>query len=115
VAVPYTLHVKVYVFLNHQFLMNQPDPPLTTRRTVSPKHVLSSEILSVTSTMRKNSRWAASTHFINTGTPALGTDLGLRITTPSSRTQRNTRESREADLMAGFYELKRIVRDVDGA
>ncbi|KAF5372839.1 hypothetical protein D9758_001701 [Tetrapyrgos nigripes] len=93
--------------------MNEPNPPLTTRRTVSPKHVLSSEILSVTSTMRKNSRWAASTHFINTGTLALGTDLGLRITTPTPRSQRNGRENREADLMAGFYELKRIVRDVD--
>ncbi|THV07859.1 Sec7-domain-containing protein [Dendrothele bispora CBS 962.96] len=93
--------------------MNQPSLSNATRRTISPKHVLSSEILSVTSTMRKNSRWAASTHFINTGGSALGTNMGLRITNSAPQSRRNGRENREADLMAGFYELKRIIRDVD--
>ncbi|KAK7440220.1 GDP/GTP exchange factor for ARF [Stygiomarasmius scandens] len=93
--------------------MKHSNPSNTTRQTVSPKHVLSSEILSVTSTMRKNSRWAASTHFINTGNSALGTNMGLRMTSPSSRPRGTGKESREADLMAGFYELKRIIRDID--
>ncbi|TRM59389.1 hypothetical protein BD626DRAFT_550235 [Schizophyllum amplum] len=47
------------------------------------KHVLLSEILSVTSVMRKNSRWAASTHFFNARDASLGTNLGLRIASPT--------------------------------
>ncbi|KAJ6500445.1 hypothetical protein C8R45DRAFT_896478 [Mycena sanguinolenta] len=79
-------------------------------RTVSLKHVLYSEILSVTSAMRKNSRWASATHFMNARDSALGSNLGLRV---SSNSQGARRVSREADLMLGFEELKRAVRDVE--
>lgn len=84
-----------------------------TRRTVSHKHVLYSEILSVTSIMRKNSRWASATYFMNARDSALGGNLGLRISSPSHQSQLSGRGSREADLMSGFQELKRIVRDVE--
>ncbi|KAJ7261394.1 hypothetical protein B0H12DRAFT_1106609, partial [Mycena haematopus] len=84
--------------------------PTATRRTVSHKHVLYSEILSVTSAMRKNSRWASATHFMNARDSALGTNLGLRV---SSSSQGARRVSREADLMLGFEELKRAVRDTE--
>ncbi|KAF8184945.1 Sec7-domain-containing protein [Mycena galopus ATCC 62051] len=81
-----------------------------TRRTVSQKHVLYSEILSVTSAMRKNSRWASATHFMNARGSALGSNLGLRV---SNSSQAARRVSREADLMLGFEELKRAVRDIE--
>jgi brefeldin A-resistance guanine nucleotide exchange factor 1 len=84
----------------------------SSRRTVSQKHVLYSEILSVTSAMRKNSRWASATHFVNTkDSSALGSNLGLRV---SNSSQGARRISREADLMLGFEELKRAVRDIEG-
>ncbi|KAJ7093181.1 hypothetical protein C8R44DRAFT_835540 [Mycena epipterygia] len=86
------------------------DPTTDARRTVSPKHVLYSEILSVTSVMRKNSRWASSTHFMNARDSALGSNLGLRL---SNSSQSARRVSREADLMLGFEELKRAVRDIE--
>ncbi|KAJ7929284.1 Sec7-like domain is implicated in guanine nucleotide exchange function [Mycena leptocephala] len=83
----------------------------SSRRTVSQKHVLYSEILSVTSAMRKNSRWASATHFVNTkDSSALGSNLGLRV---SNSSQGARRISREADLMLGFEELKRAVRDIE--
>lgn len=83
--------------------------------SVSQKHVLYSEILSVTSAMRKNSRWASSTHTLNARDSALARNLGLRRSSPTFNSQASARGSREADLMAGFQELKRTVRDVDGA
>lgn len=85
-----------------------------TRRTVSFKHVLYSEILSVTTAMRKNSRWASSTHFVRSKDSTLGSKLGLRISTSSYASQTFGRGNREAELMGGFQELKRVVRDVDG-
>ncbi|KAL1746973.1 hypothetical protein HDZ31DRAFT_32906 [Schizophyllum fasciatum] len=59
--------------------------PLTSfpPSAVPHKHVLLSEILSVTSVMRKNSRWATSTHFFNARDTSLGTTLGLRIASPT--------------------------------
>ncbi|KAJ7197212.1 hypothetical protein GGX14DRAFT_471834 [Mycena pura] len=80
------------------------------RRTVSMKHVLYSEILSVTSAMRKNSRWASATHFMYARDSGLGSDLGLRVSSSSQSSRR--RVSKEADLMLGFEELKRAVQDV---
>jgi hypothetical protein len=91
------------------FLTMTADP--NPRRTVSQKHVLYSEILSVTSAMRKNSRWASATHFMVARDSALGSDLGLRV---SNSSQAARRVSREADLMLGFEELKRAVRDIEG-
>ncbi|KAJ6547119.1 Sec7-domain-containing protein [Mycena capillaripes] len=90
--------------------MASSDLSTNARRTVSRKHVLYSEILSVTSAMRKNSRWASATHFMNAKDSALGSNLGLRV---SNSSQASRRVSREADLMLGFEELKRAVRDIE--
>ncbi|KAG6832717.1 hypothetical protein H0H92_012289 [Tricholoma furcatifolium] len=84
-----------------------------TRRINSFKHVLYSEILSVTTAMRKNSRWASSTHFVSSKDSALGSNLGLRISTSNQAAQSSGRGNREAALMGGFQELKRLLRDVD--
>ncbi|KAJ4501838.1 hypothetical protein C8R41DRAFT_873085 [Lentinula lateritia] len=93
--------------------MNLPTTTTRPRQNVSQKHILYSEILSVTSAMRKNSRWASSTNFMTSNqTSALGSNLGLRISSPSFNARSNTRGNREAELMAGFQELKRAVRDV---
>ncbi|KAJ7445765.1 hypothetical protein B0H11DRAFT_2162552 [Mycena galericulata] len=90
--------------------MASSESSITPRRTVSHKHVLYSQILSVTSAMRKNSRWASATHFTNARDSALGSNLGLRV---SNNSQSARRVSREADLMLGFEDLKRAVRDVE--
>ena len=82
-------------------------------KSVSHKHVLSSEILAVTSAMRKNSRWASSTHFVNARDSALATNLGLRVSAPSYH-HSSERGTAESDLMSGFQELKRFIRDVAG-
>ncbi|KAL0063281.1 GDP/GTP exchange factor for ARF [Marasmius tenuissimus] len=93
--------------------LNTPDPLHTTRQTVSKKHVLLSEILSVTSVMRKNSRWASSTYFMNTRGSALGSNLGLRISSQSLDSDNGRRPSSEHELMAAFHDLKRDLRDIE--
>ncbi|KAF8810722.1 Sec7 domain-containing protein [Phlegmacium glaucopus] len=78
------------------------------------KHVLLSEILVVTAVMRKNSRWASSTLVTAVrDTPALGTNMGLRISSPAYHTRLPGRGTREVELMAGFIELKRAVKDME--
>lgn len=104
----------VDVFLTLYALMASTESVRTTRNAVSHKHVLYSEILSVTSVMRKNSRWASSTHFMSAKDSALGSNLGLRISTSSYATQSSGRGSRESELMGAFQELKRAVRDIEG-
>ncbi|KAI6110037.1 hypothetical protein F5141DRAFT_822489 [Pisolithus sp. B1] len=79
---------------------------------IEKKHVLLSEILAVTSTMRKNSRWAAAAHTLVARDSALAKDLGLRRGSLAVESQRPGRFSQEADLMGGFQELKRAIRDV---
>jgi golgi-specific brefeldin A-resistance guanine nucleotide exchange factor 1 len=65
--------------------------------------------------MRKNSRWASTTHFMNQRDSALGSNMGLRISSPSSGAlQPVERGTRALDLMAGFQDLKRMIRDIDG-
>ncbi|KAF5358079.1 hypothetical protein D9756_001747 [Leucocoprinus leucothites] len=94
--------------------------PLNTQskagRNSSIKHVLYSEILSVTSAMRKNSRWAAPTLYMGArDTAALGSNLGLRISSPAhANIKVSARGSREAELMGNFQELKRTVKDISG-
>jgi brefeldin A-resistance guanine nucleotide exchange factor 1 len=83
-------------------------------QNVSKKHILYAEILAVTSVMRKNSRWASSTHFVNVRDSALASNLGLRRSNPGTNFQAHGRGSRESDLMAGFQELKRATRDIEG-
>ncbi|KAH7914680.1 hypothetical protein BJ138DRAFT_1056469 [Hygrophoropsis aurantiaca] len=80
---------------------------------VSQKHLLLSEILAVTSVMRKNSRWALSVHTLNARDSALAKDLGLRRSSPQRESHRSGRVTQEADLMAGFHELKRTIRDAE--
>ncbi|KAF5365564.1 hypothetical protein D9757_010895 [Collybiopsis confluens] len=76
------------------------------------KYVLYSEILLVTSAMRKNSRWASSTNFMTSNWPSsLGSNLGLRISSPLSNSRPNSTGNREADLMFGLQELRKSVRN----
>ena len=83
--------------------------------SVSLKHIILSEILSVTSVMRKNSRWAMSTHpFSNTGDSALASSLGLRRTRQYPAPYISERGSNEQELMRGFQELRRLIKDVEG-
>ncbi|KAH9829176.1 uncharacterized protein C8Q71DRAFT_825150 [Rhodofomes roseus] len=80
---------------------------------VSTKHLVLSEILAVTSVMRKNSRWALSTHSFSTRESALASSLGLRRIRQESANQSMKRGSTEQDLMAGFQDLKRLLKDVE--
>ncbi|KIK98831.1 hypothetical protein PAXRUDRAFT_823441 [Paxillus rubicundulus Ve08.2h10] len=80
---------------------------------IAQKHVLLSEILSVTSVMRKNSRWASAAHTLNARDSALARDLGLRRGSSGEKNQRSRKLSQEANLMAGFQELKRTIRGVE--
>ncbi|GLB35139.1 putative guanine nucleotide exchange [Lyophyllum shimeji] len=63
--------------------------------------------------MRKNSRWASSTHFAGARNSTLGSNLGLRISTSPHAAQTSGRGNREAELIGGFQELKRAVRDIE--
>ncbi|KAH9931014.1 Sec7-domain-containing protein [Fomitopsis serialis] len=80
---------------------------------VSTKHVVLSEILAVTSVMRKNSRWALSTRSFTTRESALASSLGLRRVRQDSASQSTKRGGTEQELMAGFQDLKRLLKDVE--
>ncbi|KAF5392909.1 hypothetical protein D9757_001066 [Collybiopsis confluens] len=76
------------------------------------KYVLYSEVLLVTSAVRENSQWASSTNFITSNWPSsLGSNLGLRISSPSSNSRPNSTGNREADLMFGLQGLRKSVRN----
>ncbi|EJF65717.1 Sec7-domain-containing protein [Dichomitus squalens LYAD-421 SS1] len=81
--------------------------------SVSPKHILLSEILSVTSVMRKNSRWALSTPSYTLRDSTLASSLGLRVSKSSPNTHASGHGSTEQELMAGFQDLKRLVKDIE--
>ncbi|KZT26496.1 Sec7-domain-containing protein [Neolentinus lepideus HHB14362 ss-1] len=81
--------------------------------TISKKHILEAEILSVTTAMRKNSRWASSTNTVNARDSTLASTLGLRIPTATPTHSIFERGSRERELMANFQELRREVKDTD--
>ncbi len=90
-------------------------PPVHPPNSALLKHVLLSEILAVTSTMRKNSRWASATPVMTVrDSPALGMNMGLRISSPAHQTRLSGRGNKEAELMAGFLELKRAVTHMQG-
>lgn len=75
-------------------------------------HLVYSEILSVTSAMRKNSRWATPTaYYPATARASLASSMGLRYVEDSSS---RTSGKRDFDLMVGFEELKRDVRAAAG-
>ncbi|KZT74208.1 Sec7-domain-containing protein [Daedalea quercina L-15889] len=84
-----------------------------TYNALSTKHVILSEILAVTSVMRKNSRWALSTHSFSTRESALASSLGLRRIRQDSSNQSSKRGSSEQELMAGFQDLRRLLKDVE--
>ncbi|KAG8901826.1 GDP/GTP exchange factor for ARF [Tulasnella sp. 403] len=87
--------------------------PVQLRLSVTPTHLLYSEILSVTSAMRKNSRWASSQPGPAKGTN-LATSMGLRAPVTGHDTPgRVSHDKQESSLMGGFDELKRTIRDVD--
>lgn len=76
------------------------------------KYVIQAEILSVTSTMRKNSRWLNSTVVI--GHPReIASNLGLRIASPAPM-RASGRGGKEAELMANFVELQRTIHELHG-
>jgi len=80
---------------------------------VSPKHTLYSEILAVTSAMRKNSRWASSHYSLSARDSALASSLGLRRPSTIDPSTGQTGNS-ERDLMLNFQELKREINTVAG-
>ncbi|KAF8630385.1 hypothetical protein AX15_002943 [Amanita polypyramis BW_CC] len=64
--------------------------------------------------MRRNSRWASSVHVVSARNPTnLGSNLGLRISAPAASAPHSRRGNREAELMAGFQELKRTIQSVE--
>ncbi|KAG8986904.1 GDP/GTP exchange factor for ARF, partial [Tulasnella sp. 427] len=83
------------------------------RMAISPSHLVWSEILSVTSAMRKNSRWASS----QPGPPRatnLATSMGLRTPAGSGENAgRQGHDRQEAGLMSGFDELKRSINNAN--
>jgi hypothetical protein len=83
--------------------------------SVSLKHILLSEVLSVTSVMRKNSRWAMSTNTYGSfSDSALASSFGLRRTRQYPEPYISDQGSKEQELMRGFQELRRLVKDIDG-
>ncbi|KAF9001938.1 Sec7-like domain is implicated in guanine nucleotide exchange function [Cyathus striatus] len=89
--------------------------PITQHsKSVSPKHVLLSGIFSVTSAMRKNSRWSSLPFYMAPKDySSLGTNMGLRISSPSQVARPVGRTSKEVELMLGFIQLKRSVSDME--
>ncbi|GJJ12038.1 hypothetical protein Clacol_006279 [Clathrus columnatus] len=75
---------------------------------LSPRYLIENEILSVTSAMRKNARWASSSRARLTRDATLASSMGLRkgITSEPGR----GKEREDLDLMLGFEELKRDLR-----
>ena len=77
-------------------------------------HLVYSEILSVTSAMRKNSRWATpTTYYPSSARVSLASSLGLRAATSNAREGR-VQGRKNTDLMVGFEDLKRDVRASTG-
>ena len=92
--------------------------PSSYNLAVPSTHLVYSEILSVTSAMRKNSRWATPTAYYPAAARAsLATSFGLRAAVSQGvEPNANSRVSgkRDFDLMVGFEELKRDIRASNG-
>lgn len=76
-------------------------------------HIVYSEIISVTSVMRKNSRWATNTGLNRRRDMQIATSMGLRRGTLGDQ-PRSPAPRREVDLIGGFEYLKRKIRNVQG-
>ncbi len=81
---------------------------------VSKEHILLSEINAVTATMRRNSRWASRANRRYTREDVLADTIGLRRTGHSSSASLGKVERQEFDLLAGFEDLRRVVREAQG-
>lgn len=102
--------------------------PSSYNLAVPSTHLVYSEILSVTSAMRKNSRWATpaayypssySSSSSSARASSLASSLGLRAavsgsTGASGDAPLKGQVRRDVDLMVGFEELKRDVRASNG-
>lgn len=90
--------------------MDSASPGSSTAFSVSAKHILLSEILSVTSVMRKNARWALSTPSVTSRDSTLASSLGLRVNRTAINAYASGRGSTGQELMAGFQDLKHLVK-----
>lgn len=89
--------------------------PSTYNLAVPSTHLVYSEILSVTSAMRKNSRWATPAAYYPVSTrTSFASSLGLRAGLDVEATTAKPVGRRDFDLMVGFEELKRNVRASNG-
>lgn len=79
---------------------------------VSLKHLIENEVLSVTSSMRKNSRWATPPRLFSARDTTLAYSMGLRR--PSRYDIAKSYDQEDIELMAGFEHLKREVREHQG-
>ncbi|KAL1944754.1 hypothetical protein VTO73DRAFT_3184 [Trametes versicolor] len=93
--------------------MDSASPGSSTAFSVSAKHILLSEILSVTSVMRKNARWALSTPSVTSRDSTLASSLGLRVNRTAINAYASGRGSTGQELMAGFQDLKHLVKDIE--
>ncbi|KAI0646905.1 Sec7-domain-containing protein [Trametes meyenii] len=93
--------------------MDSPVPGQSVVYAVSAKHILLSEILSVTSVMRKNSRWALSTPSLTSRDSTLASSLGLRVSRSTANAYASSRGSTEQELIMGFQDLKLLVKDIE--
>lgn len=96
-------------------ILSIPTPRQEYGLAVSSSHLVYSEIVAVTSAMRKNSRWSGSSRVTSGGNPQLASSMGLRRTTSGATIGAGGRgDKRESDLMGGFEDLKREMRQVPG-
>lgn len=86
--------------------------PNTMSIVLSPRHLIENEILSVTSVMRKNARWASSSRIRSTRDATLASTMGLRK--GHSFNSGRGKEPEDVDLMLGFEGLKKEIRLAQG-
>jgi brefeldin A-resistance guanine nucleotide exchange factor 1 len=87
---------------------------LVQEESIAMEHIVHSEILAVTSAMRRNYRWASFVGKRPAGDDALANTMGLRRTGNFKAPGEHKRERQEAELWASFEALKRKVRDCEG-
>ncbi|SRR5258708_17826947 len=76
-------------------------------------HLVQAEIMAVTSAMRKNARWSSSSSHLHFRKHVLAGNMGLRRGSYGTG-QKPATENREVDLMGGFDDLKREIRQNQG-
>lgn len=89
--------------------------PSNYNLAVPSTHLVYSEILSVTSAMRRNARWATPAAYYPAATrTSFASSLGLRAGPDVEATANRPAAKRDFDLMVGFEELKRNIRNTNG-